>query len=153
VVLGALALGLAAGLASLRWLGGLAAVEPVAGGAPRRELERSLALLARQGLEPRPGETLPRFAERLVLVDAELAAAVAALVGPYQRWRYGPGSGPGPEGGAPGPERGAERRAARAAQRRAERHLLIELRRHRRRLQKALVRRRSQPAGARQASG
>jgi transglutaminase-like putative cysteine protease len=153
VVLGALALGLAAGLASLRWLGGLAAVEPVAGGAPRRELERSLALLARQGLEPRPGETLPRFAERLVLVDAELAAAVAALVGPYQRWRYGPGSGPGPEGGAPGPERGAERRAARAAQRRAERHLLIELRRQRRRLQTALVRRRSQPAGARQASG
>jgi transglutaminase-like putative cysteine protease len=153
VVLGALALGLAAGLAGLRWLGGLAAVEPVAGGAPRRELERSLALLARHGLEPRPGETLPRFAERLVLVDAELAAAVAALVAPYQRWRYGPGSGPGPEGTATGPERGAERRAARAAERRAERHLLIELRRQRRRLQKALVRRRSQPAGARQASG
>jgi transglutaminase-like putative cysteine protease len=148
VVLGSLALGLAGGLAGLRWLGGLAAAVPVADGAPRRELERSLALLARHGLEPRPGETLPRFAERLVLVDPELAAAVAALVAPYQRWRYGPGR----EEAAPGAE-GVGPRAARAAERRAERRLLVELRQHRRRLQAALVRRRSQRAGAEHAPG
>jgi transglutaminase-like putative cysteine protease len=144
VLFGSLTLGLAGGLAGLRWLGGLAALAPAAGGAPRRELERSLALLARHGLEPRPGETLPRFSERLAQADPALAAAVEALVGPYQRWRYGPV----PAGAAPGGESGAERRAARGAERRAERRLLVELRRQRRRLQTVLNRRRCQRAGA-----
>jgi transglutaminase-like putative cysteine protease len=152
VVLGALALGLAGGLGGLRWLGGLAALAPASGGAPRRELERSLALLARHGLEPRPGETLPRFSERLAEADPALAAAVAGLVGPYQRWRYGPGPA-APTGAAPGCERGAEPRAMRVAQRRAERRLLAELRRQRRRLRTVLGRRRSQRAGAQGASG
>lgn len=56
----------------------------------RRELDRTLAALARRGLAPQPGETLPRFAARVEERWPALAPDLAALVGLYQRHRFAP---------------------------------------------------------------
>ena len=89
LVVGAVALGLGGGLAGLRWLGGLAGAE--AEDPPRRELDRCLRELARHGMVPAAGETLPEFCRRIGRGDAALAAALEGLVAPYQRWRYAAG--------------------------------------------------------------
>jgi transglutaminase-like putative cysteine protease len=86
------------------------------GDAPRRELERSLALLARHGLVPEPGDTLPRFLRRAGRRHPPLAADLEGLLEPYQHWRFGPGPRPRGQG----------------------RRLAGELRRRRRRLQRLL---------------
>jgi len=86
VALGAVAAGLAASLAALARLGQRPQGDP-----PRRELDRSLALLARHGLVSEPGDTLPRFLERVASRHPHLKADLDALLVPYQRWRYGPG--------------------------------------------------------------
>lgn len=84
LVVGAMALGLGGGLAGLGWLR-----RRPGGDRPRQELERTLRSLARHGLVPRAGETLPRFAARIGSNDPALATAISAVVEPYQRWRYG----------------------------------------------------------------
>jgi len=111
LVIGAVALGLAAGLAGLGWLRRQPGGDPA-----RQELDRSLRLLARRGLSPGAGETLPRFSERLAAAHPELAEALRAVLVPYQRWRYAPGR----------------------QDREAERRLLGDLRRRRRRLRAVL---------------
>ena len=84
LVVGAMALGLGGGLAGLGWLR-----RRPGGDRPRQELERTLRSLARHGLVPQAGETLPRFAARIGSSDPALATAISAVVEPYQRWRYG----------------------------------------------------------------
>lgn len=86
LVVGAVALGLGAGLAGLNWVR-----HRPGGDRPRRELERTLRSLARHGLEPGPGETLRQWAGRLEAQDPALAAALRAFSDPYERWRHGPG--------------------------------------------------------------
>ncbi|MFM7264347.1 MAG: DUF3488 and DUF4129 domain-containing transglutaminase family protein [Cyanobium sp.] len=84
----------------------------------RRELERSLAPLARRGLAPQPGETLPRFAARVAERWPVLAPDLEALVTLYQQHRFAPEA----------MERSGRRRAR------------AELRRQRRRLGRRLQR-------------
>ena len=67
------------------------------GDAPRRELERALAALARDGLVPEAGETLADFSARLGRSEPALAALLEAMAEPYQQWRYGPGPRPAEE--------------------------------------------------------
>ena len=95
LILGLVALGLAAGLGWLAWLGRRRGADPL-----RRELERSLAMLARHGITPLPGETLPRLLARAGQRWPELAAELAALAADYQRARFGRGAGPGQGPGA-----------------------------------------------------
>ncbi|MFN9620470.1 MAG: DUF3488 and DUF4129 domain-containing transglutaminase family protein [Synechococcaceae cyanobacterium] len=116
--LGALVLvGLAGGLGAA--LAGLAALQrrSLRGDAWRRELDRALAPLARRGLAPLPGETLPRFAARLEGPWPELAEELRGLIALYQRHRFAP----------PGAATTGDLAAANGAGRR-------ELRRRRRRL-------------------
>jgi transglutaminase-like putative cysteine protease len=87
LVVGAVALGLAGGLAGLNGLR-----RRSGGDGPRRELERTLRSLARHGLEPGPGETLRQWGGRLEERDPALAAALRAFGEPYERWRHGPGA-------------------------------------------------------------
>jgi hypothetical protein len=98
---------------------GLAALQrrSLRGDAWRRELDRALAPLARRGLAPLPGETLPRFAARLEGASPELAEELRGLIGLYQRHRFAP----------PVPAAAGEAAGASGAGRR-------ELRRRRRRL-------------------
>lgn len=95
LILALTALALVAGLGLLAWLGGRRRADPL-----RRELERSLELLARHGLAPLPGETLPRLLARAGQRWPELAAELAALAADYQRARFGRGAGPGQGPGA-----------------------------------------------------
>lgn len=86
VVLLALAAALAGGLALLLWLQRRAMrADPW-----RRELERSLTLLARRGLAPEPGETLAAFSARVGRTRPELADELASLAEIYQRQRFAP---------------------------------------------------------------
>jgi hypothetical protein len=85
LVLALLAVGLAAGLGLLGWLGRRGGSDPL-----RRELERSLALLERHGLKPAPGETLARFLDRVQGQWPELAADLAALAEAYAAARFAP---------------------------------------------------------------
>jgi transglutaminase-like putative cysteine protease len=86
LVLGGLSAALAGGLALLQLLERYRLqADPW-----RRELDRCLALLARHGLVPEPGETLTRFAARVGRRRPELAEQLAALVALYQRQRFGP---------------------------------------------------------------
>jgi transglutaminase-like putative cysteine protease len=86
----------------------------------RRELDRTLAALARRGLTPQPGETLPRFAARVEERWPALAPDLAALVDLYQRHRFAPDAPKGRRGG--------------------QRELRRQLRQHRRRLGRQLQR-------------
>ncbi|MEB3168274.1 MAG: DUF3488 and transglutaminase-like domain-containing protein [Synechococcaceae cyanobacterium] len=86
LVLGAVATSLALALALLAWLQRRAA----RGDGWRRELERCLALFARSGVVPEPGETLPRFAQRVEGRWPQLAEDLAAFVALYQRHRFAP---------------------------------------------------------------
>jgi transglutaminase-like putative cysteine protease len=86
----------------------------------RRELDRTLAALARRGLAPQPGETLPRFAARVEERWPALAPDLAALVDLYQRHRFAPDAPKGRRGG--------------------QRELRRQLRQHRRRLGRQLQR-------------
>ena len=112
LVLAGLALGLALAVAMLAAL----QRRPIARDPWRRELERALAPLARRGLAPEPGETLPSFAARVGERWPSLAPDLEAFVALYQRHRFA--------GGA-------------AASRRRDRS---ELRRQRRRLGRRLQR-------------
>jgi hypothetical protein len=87
----------------------------------RRELDRTLAALARRGLAPQPGETLPRFAARVEERWPALAPDLAALVDLYQRHRFAPDAPDAPKG-----RRGGQRelrRQLRQQRRRLGRHL------------------------------
>lgn len=81
----AVGLALAAGLALLSWL-----QRRSPGDAPRRALETVLRQLARGGMGPEPGETLPAFAARVERRWPELAPDLQRFVTLYQRYRYGP---------------------------------------------------------------
>ncbi len=81
----AVGLCLAVSLGSLGWLGRRRRVDPL-----RLELERTLRILARQGLEPQPGETLPGFAQRIGQLRPALAGPLSAFVNLYQRQRFDP---------------------------------------------------------------
>jgi transglutaminase-like putative cysteine protease len=83
VVLLGVALGLAGGVGGLGWLGRRRQGDPL-----RLELERALRILARQGVMPRAGETLPGFAHRLAQRRPALAAPLGAFVELYQRQRF-----------------------------------------------------------------
>ena len=85
LVLALLVVGLAAGLGLLGWLGRRGGSDPL-----RRELERSLALLARQDLAPAPGETLPRFLARVQGQWPALTADLVALAEAYDAARFAP---------------------------------------------------------------
>jgi transglutaminase-like putative cysteine protease len=113
LVLTAVTVGLGVSVTVLGWL----RHRPM-GDLPRRELERALAVLARRGWVPEAGETLGRFSTRLEQSEPEIGVLVRALAEPYQLWRYGPGARPP----------------------RQARVLSASLRRHRRRLEKALRR-------------
>ncbi|MEB3255314.1 MAG: DUF3488 and transglutaminase-like domain-containing protein [Synechococcaceae cyanobacterium] len=76
----------------------------------RRELERALAPLARRGLAPQPGETLPRFATRMEGRWPAVAEELRGFIALYQRHRFAP-----PGSAAAG---GAERRELRQRRRR-----------------------------------
>ncbi|MEA5416455.1 transglutaminase TgpA family protein [Synechococcus sp. BA-132 BA5] len=83
VVLLAVALSLAASLGGLGWLGRRRSGDPL-----RLELDRTLRALARQGLAPQAGETLPVFAQRLAQQWPALAGPLNAYVAHYQRQRF-----------------------------------------------------------------
>ncbi|KEF41728.1 MAG: hypothetical protein ER33_09765 [Cyanobium sp. CACIAM 14] len=85
VVLLAVGVSLAAGLGGLGWLGRRRRGDPL-----RVELERTLRVLARQGVEPQPGETLPAFARRLEQLRPPLADPLSAFVALYQSHRFAP---------------------------------------------------------------
>lgn len=87
VVLAALAGGLAGSVAVLSRL-----AQRRPGDAPQRELERCLALLARQGLVPETGDTLAGFLRRVAGRHPALAADLEGLHTAYNRWRHGPGA-------------------------------------------------------------
>ncbi|WP_216902189.1 DUF3488 and DUF4129 domain-containing transglutaminase family protein [Synechococcus sp. CCY 9618] len=86
VVLLAVGLCLAASLGGLGWLGRRRRGDPL-----RLELERTLRILADQGVTPQAGETLPDFAERLAQLRPTLASPLGAFVALYQRQRFAPG--------------------------------------------------------------
>ncbi|MCX5948075.1 MAG: DUF3488 and transglutaminase-like domain-containing protein [Cyanobacteria bacterium] len=93
LVLVAVGLCLAAALAVLSWLQGRSQ-----GDAPRRALEAILRQLARRGLEPEPGETLPVFAGRVQRRWPDLAPELEPFVALYQEHRYGLAPPPGRAG-------------------------------------------------------
>jgi hypothetical protein len=88
VVLLAVGASLAASLAGLGWLGRRRSGDPL-----DLELERTLRVLARQGLVPQAGETLHRFSQRLERLRPGLAASLGAFVAFYQRQRFAPDPG------------------------------------------------------------
>ncbi|MEB3156162.1 MAG: hypothetical protein VKO26_01840, partial [Cyanobacteriota bacterium] len=91
IVLGAVAVTLAGGLALLRWLRQRGEGDP-----QRRELDRCLLAFARQGWIPRAGETLPRLAERLRQRWPELDPELGNFVARYEAQRFGaPATRPG----------------------------------------------------------
>jgi transglutaminase-like putative cysteine protease len=94
LILVLVAVGLAAGLGLLAWLGRRGGGDPL-----RRELERSLALLARHGLAPTPGETLPRFLARVQRQWPALAADLNGLADTYGAARFAPPRSGGPAAG------------------------------------------------------
>ena len=85
----ALGLCLAAGLAALSWL-----QRRSEGDAPRRALDATLRQLARAGMGPEPGETLPAFAGRVERRWPQLAPELERFVALYQQLRYGAPPGP-----------------------------------------------------------
>jgi hypothetical protein len=89
LVLLALGLCLAAGLAALSWL-----QRRSEGDAPRRALDATLRQLARAGMGPEPGETLPAFAGRVERRWPQLAPELERFVALYQQLRYGAPPGP-----------------------------------------------------------
>ena len=92
VVLLAIAVALVGSLAVMRWLQGRSQ-----GDAARRELERLLGLLARHGLVPEPGETLPRFVARVEQRLPQLAPELQGFAAQYQHQRFVPrGAGGSP---------------------------------------------------------
>ncbi len=94
LVLLALGLCLAAGLAALSWL-----QRRSEGDAPRRALDATLRQLARAGMGPEPGETLPAFAGRVERRWPQLAPELERFVALYQQLRYGAPPGPGQASG------------------------------------------------------
>ncbi|MFN9645193.1 MAG: DUF3488 and DUF4129 domain-containing transglutaminase family protein [Cyanobacteriota bacterium] len=86
VLLVAMALSLAGGLALLRWLRQRGEGDP-----QRRELDRCLLAFGRQGWVPRSGETLPQLASRLRRRWPELDPELAEFVALYQAARFGSG--------------------------------------------------------------
>ena len=92
LVLAAVTGGLVISVSVLGWLRRRPEGDP-----PRRELERSLAALARRGLVPEAGETLRGFSARLEQIEPELGALLRAVAEPYQLWRYGTGARPARE--------------------------------------------------------
>jgi len=92
-VLVAVGLCLAAALAVLSWLQGRSQ-----GDAPRRAMEAILRQLARRGMEPEPGETLPAFAARVQRRWPDLAPELEPFVALYQQHRYGLVAPPGRAG-------------------------------------------------------
>ncbi|MFN9546355.1 MAG: transglutaminaseTgpA domain-containing protein [Cyanobacteriota bacterium] len=84
VVLGAMALTLAGGLALLSWLRQRGEGDP-----QRRELDRCLMAFARQGWLPRAGETLPQLAARLRQRWPQLEPELGVFVSRYETQRFG----------------------------------------------------------------
>ncbi|MEB3199722.1 MAG: DUF3488 and transglutaminase-like domain-containing protein [Synechococcaceae cyanobacterium] len=80
---------LAGGLMWLQWLAGRPRGDRLL-----RELNPLLTRLQRRGLQPLPGETLPRFGQRVAQRWPPLQDDMEAVVGLAQRIRYAP---PGPE--------------------------------------------------------
>ncbi len=93
LVLLALGLCLTAALALLSWL-----QRRSPGDGPRRALETALRQLARAGMAPEPGETLPAFAQRVEQRWPQLAPELRRFVALYQQHRYGPPPRPGRAG-------------------------------------------------------
>lgn len=83
VLLGAVALTLAGGLALLNWLRRRGEGDP-----QRRELDRCLLAFARQGWVPRPGETLPQLAARLRQSWPQLEPELGNFVDRYEAHRF-----------------------------------------------------------------
>jgi transglutaminase-like putative cysteine protease len=88
VLLGAMALTLAGGLALLSWLRQRGQGDP-----QRRELDRCLLAFARQGWLPRAGETLPQLASRLRQRWPELEPELGLFVARYEAQRFGSEAG------------------------------------------------------------
>lgn len=109
LVLLALGLCLAMVLALLSWQQRRSAAD-----APRRALETVLRQLARGGLEPEEGETLPAFAERVQRRWPQLTPELQQFVRLYQALRYGP---PGRSRRAERQLRGSRRQLSRRLQR------------------------------------
>ena len=87
VLLGAMALTLAGGLALLSWLRQRGQGDP-----QRRELDRCLLAFARQGWVPQAGETLPQLAMRLRQRWPELEPELGLFVTRYEAQRFGSGA-------------------------------------------------------------
>ena len=85
ILLGAVALTLAGGLALLGWLRQRGVGDP-----QRRELDRCLMAFARQGWLPRAGETLPQLAARLRQRWPQLEPELGTFVARYEAQRFGP---------------------------------------------------------------
>ena len=85
LVLLALGLCLTATLALLSWL-----QRRSQGDGPRRALEAALRQLARAGMVPEAGETLPAFAQRVERRWPQLAPELQHFVALYQQHRYAP---------------------------------------------------------------
>ena len=83
VVLLAVAISLAASLGGLGWLGRRRGGDPL-----RLELERTLRAIARHGMAPQAGETLPVFAQRLEHRWPALTGPLNAFVAHYQQQRF-----------------------------------------------------------------
>jgi hypothetical protein len=85
ILLGAVVLTLAGGLALLGWLRQRGVGDP-----QRRELDRCLMAFARQGWLPRAGETLPQLAARLRARWPQLEPELGTFVARYEAQRFGP---------------------------------------------------------------
>lgn len=85
LVVGAVVVTLAGGLALLTWLRRRGDGDP-----QRRELDRCLLAFARRGWVPRAGETLPQLAARLRQQWPQLEPELATFVAHYEAQRFGP---------------------------------------------------------------
>lgn len=85
VLLAAVGVTLAGGLALVGWLGRHGVGDP-----QRQELERCLLAFARRGWVPRPGETLPQLAARLRKHRPDLDPELGAFVARYEAQRFAP---------------------------------------------------------------